>query len=111
MNECCTQNNNENKSLNHYIPFLLIPFAVVIYFFLERGVDFFVYAILRMDKASHLTEVIRFFLYDTPKVFILLTVIVLLWVSSVLISHPKNEKGFGGKPLFRRQRDGRGLGV
>ncbi len=112
MNECCTQNNNENKSLNHYIPFLLIPFAVVIYFFLERGVDFFVYAILRMDKASHLTEVIRFFLYDTPKVFILLTVIVfVVGIIRSYFSPEKTRKALEGKPLFAGNVMAAGLGV
>jgi len=41
-------------------------------------------------KASHLTEVIRFFLYDTPKVFILLTVIV--FVVGIIRSYFSPEK-------------------
>ena len=67
MTECCNADNGDKKKINYYIPFLLIPFVVVIYIFLERGVDFLVYGILRLDKSSHLTESIRFFLYDTPK--------------------------------------------
>ncbi len=62
MNECCAQNNNEKKNINFYIPFFLIPLIVVIYIFLERGVNFFVDEILNLEKGSHLTEAIRFFL-------------------------------------------------
>ena len=47
MAECCNTDNGDKKKINYYIPFLLIPFAVVIYIFLERGVDFFVYEILQ----------------------------------------------------------------
>ena len=76
MTECCNADNGDKKKINYYIPFLLIPFAVLIYIFLEQGVDFLVYGILKLNRSAHLTEAIRFFLYDTPKVFILLTVIV-----------------------------------
>ncbi len=101
MTECCTTNNDNKKKINYYIPFLLIPFAVLIYIFLERGVDFFVYEILQLDKTAHLTEAIRFFLYDTPKVFILLTVIVfVVGIIRSYFSPEKTRKALEGKPLF-----------
>jgi uncharacterized membrane protein YraQ (UPF0718 family) len=101
MTECCTTDNGDKKKINYYIPFLLIPFAVVIYIFLERGVDFLVYGILILDKDSHLTESIRFFLYDTPKVFILLTVIVfVVGIIRSYFSPEKTRKALEGKPLF-----------
>jgi len=101
MTECCNADNSDNKKINYYIPFLLIPFAVVIYIFLERGVDFLVYGVLNLDKNSHLTESIRFFLYDTPKVFILLTVIVfVVGIIRSYFSPEKTRKALEGKPLF-----------
>ena len=101
MAECCTADNGDKKNLNYYIPFLLIPFAVVIYIFLEQGVDFLVYGILNLDKNSHLTESIRFFLYDTPKVLILLTVIVfVVGIIRSYFSPEKTRKALEGKPLF-----------
>ncbi|MCE5210788.1 MAG: permease [Deltaproteobacteria bacterium] len=112
MNECCTTDNGNKKKMNYYIPFLLIPFAVVIYILLERGVDFFVYEILRLDKSSHLTEAIRFFLYDTPKVFILLTVIVfVVGIIRSYFSPEKTRKALEGKPLFAGNVMAAGLGV
>jgi uncharacterized protein len=101
MAECCTTDNGDKKKINYYIPFLLIPFAVFIYIFLEEGIDFLVYGILNLDKDSHLTESIRFFLYDTPKVFILLTVIVfVVGIIRSYFSPEKTRKALEGKPLF-----------
>ena len=92
MTECCNADNGDKKKVNYYIPFLLIPFAVLIYIFLEQGIDFLVFRLLQLDKSAHLTEAIRFFLYDTPKVLILLTVIVLSWELSALIFHRKKQE-------------------
>jgi uncharacterized membrane protein YraQ (UPF0718 family) len=101
MAECCTTDNGNKKKINYYIPFLLIPFAVLIYIFLEQGVDFLVYGILHLDRSAHLTEAIRFFLYDTPKVFILLTVIVfVVGIIRSFFSPEKTRKALEGKPLF-----------
>jgi uncharacterized protein len=101
MAECCTTDNGKQKKINYYIPFLLIPFAVLIYIFLEQGVDFLVYGILKLDKSSPLTESVRFFLYDTPKVFILLTVIVfVVGIIRSFFSPEKTRKALEGKPLF-----------
>src|SRR5450759_2838090 len=101
MAECCTTDNGNKKKINYYIPFFLIPFAVLIYIFLEQGVDFLVYGILHLDRSAHLTEAVRFFLYDTPKVFILLTVIVfVVGIIRSYFSPEKTRKALEGKPLF-----------
>ena len=112
MAECCTTDNGDKKKIHYCIPFLLIPFAVFIYIFLERGVDFLVYGILNLDKDSHLTESIRFFLYDTPKVFILLTVIVFaVGIIRSYFSPEKTRKALEGKPLFAGNVMAASLGV
>jgi uncharacterized protein len=112
MTECCTTSNNKNKNINFYIPFFLIPLVVVIYIFLERGVNFFVDEILKLNKSSHLTEAIRFFLYDTPKVLILLTVIVfVVGIIRSYFSPEKTRKALEGKPLFAGNVMAAGLGI
>lgn len=99
MTDCCNAGNNKPK--NHYLVFALIPLAVVVYIFLEEGVDFLVYAVLGLNRGSHLTEAIRFFLYDTPKVLILLTVIVfVVGIIRSYFSPEKTRKALEGKPLF-----------
>jgi hypothetical protein len=99
MAECCTT--DSGNKINYYILLLLIPFAVLIYIFLDQGVDLLVYGILQLDRSAHLTEAIRFFLYDTPKVLILLTVIVfVVGIIRSFFSPEKTRKALEGKPLF-----------
>lgn len=43
---------------------------------LEPFFNFFAYDLLRLEKGSHLGEAVHFFVYDTPKVMLLLTLIV-----------------------------------
>jgi uncharacterized protein len=101
MEQRCVANDGDNQNKWKYIPFLLIPLAILIYIFLEWSVDFFVYSVLQLDKAAHLTEAIRFFLYDTPKVLILLTVIVfVVGIIRSYFSPEKTRKALEGKPLF-----------
>jgi uncharacterized membrane protein YraQ (UPF0718 family) len=101
MTNCCTTDNGNQPKINNYIAFILIPIAVLIYIFLEQGVEFIVYTVFRLDKTAHLTEAIRFFLYDTPKVLILLTVIVfVVGIIRSYFSPEKTRKALEGKPLF-----------
>jgi len=101
MAECCTNPGDDKSNKRTYVPFLLIPLVVVIYIFLEEGVDFFVDQVLQLDKSAHLTEAIRFFLYDTPKVLILLTVVVfVVGIIRSYFSPGKTRKALEGKPLF-----------
>jgi len=112
MNECCASNSDGERKFNSVAPFLLIPLAVLIYIFLEPGVDYLVYNILGMDKSSRLTAAVHFFLYDTPKVFILLTVIVfVVGIIRSYFSPEKTRKALEGKPLFIGNIMAAGLGV
>ena len=48
----------------------------LIYFQLESFADWFSYSLLQLETGSHLGEAVKFFVYDTPKVFMLLALIV-----------------------------------
>jgi len=99
MDDCC--NTGKTNPGHKYIVYALIPLAIVIYAFLEQSVDFLVYSVFNLDKTAHLTEAIRFFLYDTPKVLILLTVIVfVVGIIRSYFSPEKTRKTLEGKPLF-----------
>lgn len=111
MSECCTVNNtkpvidsqnNERKiKLTALLPLLLIPVGIVLYIFLESGVNYIVYSLLGLDKTSHLTEAIRFFLFEVPKVLLLLTFIVfVVGIIRSFFSPEKTRKALEGKPLF-----------
>ncbi len=56
----------------------LLGFALwyVVYKQLEPFSYFFAYSLVGLEKGSHLGEAVQFFVYDTPKVMMLLTLIV-----------------------------------
>ncbi len=54
----------------------LIPLWVVLYLNLKAAANFVVGSLLKMPFGSHLTETTRFFLFEVPKVLLLLTLIV-----------------------------------
>lgn len=43
---------------------------------LEVFADWLAFAVLKLERGSHLGEAVRFFIYDTPKVLMLLTLVV-----------------------------------
>ncbi|OHD66023.1 MAG: hypothetical protein A2176_09660 [Spirochaetes bacterium RBG_13_51_14] len=111
MAECCVQDhaaqdtlkqNNGNKiNIRVFIPLMLIPPGVVLYVFLERGVNYIVYSLLGLDKSSHLTEAIRFFMFEIPKVLLLLiSIIFFVGIIRSFFSPEKTRKALEGKPLF-----------
>ena len=46
------------------------------FYYWEKLVDFFIYSLLGLDKESHLTSALHFFIFDTIKIFILLLLII-----------------------------------
>ena len=49
---------------------------ILTYFNLQSISDFFVEDVLQMESGKHLTESLRFFIYEVPKVMLLLVLII-----------------------------------
>jgi len=89
------------KNYRIILLFLLFPFWVLLYFNLESIANGCVYGFFRLDKTSQLTESIRFFLFEVPKVLLLLTLIVfIVGIIRSFFSAEKTRKALEGKPLF-----------
>lgn len=78
---CCTEKRQEPKrqwSLPAVVAILLGGVAVwgVIYSLLEPFSRWFSHDVLGLGAGSHLGEAVAFFVYDTPKVFMLLVLVV-----------------------------------
>ena len=83
-----------------YIPVFLIIW-VIFYFQLEHSVNLLIYSLINLDPDSHLTESIRFFIYEVPKVLLLLTLIVFaVGIIRSFFSPEKTRKALEGKPLL-----------
>ena len=61
---------------NLILPLVLLPVWFLIYHFLKPVTDWFVDDILGMTAGTHLTETLRFFIFEVPKVLLLLTLII-----------------------------------
>jgi uncharacterized membrane protein YraQ (UPF0718 family) len=80
---------------------LLLPVWFIIYHFLKPATDWFIDDVLAMTAGSHLTETLRFFIFEVPKVLLLLTLIIfLVGIVRSYFSPEKTRKVLEGKSLF-----------
>lgn len=95
MNFVCRLNRNL------ILPVALLPVWFLIYHFLKPVSDWFVDDVLRMSAGTHLTETLRFFIFEVPKVLLLLTLIIfLVGIVRSYFSPEKTRKALEGKSLF-----------
>ncbi len=81
------------------LSFLLL--WILIYLNLNVFTDFIVYSILGMQRNTHLTDAVWFFVFEVPKVLLLLTLIVLgVGIVRSYFSPERTRKMLGGKKLF-----------
>jgi uncharacterized protein len=94
---------SQSISINRKIiaPVLLLPVWFLIYHFLKPGSDWLVDEIFGMTAGTHLTEALRFFIFEVPKVLLLLTLIIFfVGIVRSYFSPEKTRKALEGKSLF-----------
>lgn len=92
-----------SANLNKKVSLLLIflPIWIVIYHFLKPVTDWFIDIVLGMTAGSQITEALRFFVFEVPKVLLLLTLIIfLVGIVRSYFSPEKTRKALEGKSLF-----------
>ncbi|MDP4176589.1 MAG: permease [Bacteroidota bacterium] len=78
-----------------------MPLWAFVYFFLENLSNFIVYNVLSMSRTSSFTEAFRFFIYEVPKVLLLLVFIVfIVGIIRTYFSPERTRKVLEGKSLF-----------
>jgi len=83
------------------IPVLLLPVWFVIYHYLQPITDFIIDDIVKMEKGTHLTDTIRFFIFEVPKVLLLLTLIIFfVGIIRTFFTPERTRKFLEGKSLF-----------
>jgi len=100
ITESCTK--DKEKKDRSFIPLLLMLSAgIVLYIFLKDITDYFVFTLIGLDPVNRLTMALHFFIYEVPKVLLLLTVIVfVVGIIRSYFSPEKTRKALEGKPLF-----------
>jgi len=88
----------KNKN-NFYL--LLIPVWLIIYLSLQNFTDWLVFNLINLPKDSRLTGAVSFFIFETPKVLLLLVLIVFaVGIIRSYFSPERTRKILGGKKLF-----------
>ena len=83
------------------IPFLLIPVWVFVYISLDSIANWIVYDIFDLSQNAHITNAISFFIFEVPKVLLLLLLIVfIVGIIRTYFSPERTRKMLGGKKLF-----------
>lgn len=83
------------------LPFIMLPFWFVTYSFLQPFTNWFIDDVLKMTKGTHLTESVRFFVFEFPKVLLLLTLIIFfVGIIRTYFTPERTRKALEGKKQF-----------
>lgn len=86
---------------NIIVPLILLPVWYLVYTNLQPLTDWFIDTVLRMTKGSHLTEAIRFFVFEFPKVLLLLVLIIFfVGILRSFFTAERTRKALEGKKTF-----------
>lgn len=100
------------KNNKTYTGILLLLFWILLYMNLENLTDLIVFTIAQMQPDSHLTNAVHFFIFEVPKVLLLLVLIVFaVGVVRTYFSPEKTRKMLAGKSLFFGNVSSAALGI
>ena len=91
-----------NKNNNGWLmPLFLLPVWILLYLNLQPISDFLTETVFRLMPGTHLTETVRFFIFEVPKVMLLLIAIIfLVGIVRSYFTTEKTRKILEGKSLF-----------
>ena len=80
---------------------LLVPIWYLVYHFLQPVVDWLVFDFFKMTRGQHLAEAIWFFMYEFPKVLLLLVLIIFgVGIVRTYFTPERTRKALEGKKTF-----------
>ncbi len=80
---------------------LLLPAWFLLYHYLQPLTNLLIDSVLKLPRGSHLTESIRFFIFEVPKVLLLLILIIFfVGIIRTYFSPERTRKALEGKSLF-----------
>jgi uncharacterized membrane protein YraQ (UPF0718 family) len=89
------------KLRNFQILLLLLPVWFLIYHYLQPFTDWLVFSALGMTKGAHLAEALWFFIFEFPKVMMLLTLIIFfVGIIRTYFTPERTRKALEGKKTF-----------
>ena len=91
------------KTVNkrQYMLLLLLTAWFLLYHYLQPLTNLLIDSVLKLPRGSHLTESIRFFIFEVPKVLLLLILIIFfVGIIRTYFSPERTRKALEGKSLF-----------
>ena len=83
------------------VPLILLPVWYVVYANLQAVTDWFIDTALLMTKGAHFTEALRFFIFEFPKVLMLLVLIIFfVGIIRSYFTAERTRKALEGKSTF-----------
>ncbi|MBA4409457.1 MAG: hypothetical protein C0397_08545 [Odoribacter sp.] len=84
-----------------WVPVVFLPIWFLIYKNLTPMTDWFINMVLGMEKGAHLTEAFRFFIFEFPKVMLLLILIIFfVGIIRTYFTPERTRKALEGKKTF-----------
>jgi uncharacterized protein len=91
---------------------VLVPLWFILYFNLSGISNFIIDALLKLPKGEHLTETLRFFIFEVPKVLLLLTLIIfVVGIVRTYFSPERTRRALEGKSRLTGNLMGGMLGI
>ncbi len=91
----------KNIKTNIWLPVALLPVWYIIYHNLQPVTNWLIDSVFGMSKGAHLTEALRFFVFEFPKVMMLLTLIIfLVGIIRTYFTPERTRKALEGKKTF-----------
>jgi uncharacterized protein len=91
--------NDKNNTI--WLPVILLPIWYLIYHNLQPITDWFIDTVMGLTKGEHLTEALRFFVFEFPKVMLLLTLIIFfVGIIRTYFTPERTRKALEGKKTF-----------
>jgi hypothetical protein len=91
----------KNTKNTVWLPLVLLPIWFLIYHNLQPMTDWLIDTVLGMTNGAHLTEAIRFFVFEFPKVMLLLTLIIfIVGIIRTYFTPERTRKALEGKKTF-----------
>jgi uncharacterized membrane protein YraQ (UPF0718 family) len=89
------------KSRHFQIILLFLPLWFLLYKNLKPITDWFIDTVLGLTKGNHFTEALRFFVFEFPKVILLLTLIIfIVGIIRTFFTPERTRKALEGKKTF-----------
>ena len=91
----------KNLKTNIWLPVVLLPVWYIIYHNLQPVTNWLIDSVFGMPKGEHLTEALRFFIFEFPKVMMLLILIIFfVGIIRTYFTPERTRKALEGKKTF-----------